>query len=130
MVVWALPISTLPFFYYYYYCYLLLFTTIRPLELFFSFLPFLSVMGLDCDYYAGAGIIRQVGGGSRTREVALLFSFFPPAVWDGYFSSLLLFTGGGKKIMYDRISCHGLLGSWSAPVGGEWGVVQYIVYSR
>ena len=115
----------------YYYYYLLLFTTITPLVLFFSSLPFLSMIGLDCDSYAGAGIIRQVGRVlEHERLLFFFFSFFPPAVWDGCYSSLLLggdFPVGKKKIMYDRISCHGLLGSWSAPMGAGVMVVQYTV---
>ena len=67
-------------------------------------------------------LLDKLGWGSRTREVALLFSFFPPI-----FSSLLLFTGGEKKIMYDRISCHGLLGELERADGGGrmMMVVQY-----
>lgn len=114
MVAWALPISTLlstlflllllllAFYYYYATC-----------IVFFSSLPFLSVIGLDCDYYAGAGIIRQVGEGVLEHERLLLFFLFPTYFFHHCYSLLV----GKKKIVYDRISCHGLLGSWSAPMG-------------
>lgn len=95
MVAWSLPISTLlstlflllllllaSFYYYYATC-----------IVFFPSLPFLSVIGLDCDYYAGAGIIRQVGEGVLEHERLLLFFLFPTY----FFITVTLYWWGKKN---------------------------------
>jgi len=84
-------------FYHYYSLLPFFFATITPLVLFPPSFPFLSVIGLDCDSYAGAGIIRQFGGVLEYERLLFLFFHFPTRSlgWLFFFfsSSLLL----GKK---------------------------------